>query len=103
MLDLTGLDNLAAASVNKKTTASHSNCRSRKSWKILTSRDNSFPKNLCTVWLFRLKLKEFKTPISVKPVTGGDKYVINHGARRYRASILAGFAYDPGLYRRDAR
>lgn len=31
-----------------------------------------------------------KVPISVQPINSDGKYVINHGARRYRASRLAG-------------
>ncbi len=35
-----------------------------------------------------IRLRGVKTPISIRQA--GDKYIINHGARRYRASILAG-------------
>ena len=36
-----------------------------------------------------IKLRGVKTPISVRPHDGGG-YIINHGARRFRASGLAG-------------
>lgn len=38
-----------------------------------------------------------KTPISVKPANEDGKYIINHGERRYRASILAGKVEIPAF------
>lgn len=49
-----------------------------------------------------IKLRGVKTPISVrssKDVVG--RYVINHGARRFRASILAGKSTIPGFIDND--
>jgi ParB family chromosome partitioning protein len=37
-----------------------------------------------------IKNRGVKTPISVKPKNADGKYIINYGANRYRASILAG-------------
>lgn len=44
-----------------------------------------------------IKAKGVKTPISVKPKNTVGKYVINHGARRYRASRLAGKTTVPAF------
>lgn len=44
-----------------------------------------------------IKAKGVKTPISVKPKNAAGKYVINHGARRYRASRLAGKTTVPAF------
>lgn len=44
-----------------------------------------------------IKLRGVKTPISVKPKNADGKHVINHGARRYRASKMAGRATVPGF------
>jgi ParB family chromosome partitioning protein len=38
-----------------------------------------------------------RTPISVKPLNAAGKYIINHGARRYRASLLAGRTTFPAF------
>lgn len=45
----------------------------------------------------QIKAKKVKTPISVKPKNADGKYVINHGARRYRASIMAGKGTIPAF------
>lgn len=37
-----------------------------------------------------IKARGVKSPISVKSKNDDGKYIINHGARRYRASIMAG-------------
>lgn len=45
-----------------------------------------------------IKLRGVKTPISVRPNPDAPgRYLINHGARRYRASRLAGLATIPGF------
>lgn len=44
-----------------------------------------------------IKAKGVKTPISVKQKNAAGKYVINHGARRYRASKLAGKTTVPAF------
>ncbi len=44
-----------------------------------------------------IKADKVRVPISVKPKNARGKYTINHGARRYRASILAGKATIPGF------
>ena len=46
-----------------------------------------------------IKVSGVKTPISVKKVN--DRFVINHGARRLRASILAGLDTIPGFIDND--
>lgn len=43
-----------------------------------------------------IKERGVKSPISVHPIENG-RYMINHGARRYRASILAGKATIPAF------
>ncbi len=35
-----------------------------------------------------IKARGIKSPISVKPKNADSKFIINHGARRYRAAIL---------------
>ena len=42
-----------------------------------------------------IRARGVKTPISVRPVKKGSGYMINHGARRFRASRLAGLATVP--------
>lgn len=45
-----------------------------------------------------IRLRGVKTPISVRPNPAAPgRYLINHGARRYRASRLAGLATIPGF------
>jgi ParB family chromosome partitioning protein len=44
-----------------------------------------------------IRARGIKSPISVKPKNEEGKYIINHGARRYRASILAGLEKIPGF------
>jgi ParB family chromosome partitioning protein len=63
------------------------------------TRDNPgfSPKSL-TELAAAIKLRGVKTPISVRPNPGAPgRYLINHGARRYRASRLAGMATVPGF------
>ncbi|KQV79929.1 hypothetical protein ASD15_18185 [Massilia sp. Root351] len=55
------------------------------------------PKSL-TELAAAIKLRGVKTPISVRPNPDAPgRYLINHGARRYRASRLAGMATVPGF------
>src|SRR6185295_16447038 len=44
-----------------------------------------------------IRADKVRVPISVKPKNASGKYIINHGARRYRASILAGKKTIPGF------
>ena len=45
-----------------------------------------------------IKLRGVKSPISVRPdVDKPGAYIINHGARRYRASIKAGLTKIPAF------
>lgn len=44
-----------------------------------------------------IKARGVKTPISVKPKNAAGKHIINHGARRFRASRLAGKATVPAF------
>lgn len=45
-----------------------------------------------------IKARGVKTPISVRPhPTEAGQYIINHGARRYRASVLAGKTEVPAF------
>lgn len=44
-----------------------------------------------------IRADKVRVPISVKPKNADGKYIINHGARRYRASILAGKQTIPGF------
>lgn len=44
-----------------------------------------------------IKARGIKSPISVKPKNADGKFVINHGARRYRAALLAGLQKIPGF------
>jgi len=44
-----------------------------------------------------IKARGIKSPISVKPKNADGKFIINHGARRYRAAILAGLQKIPGF------
>ncbi len=44
-----------------------------------------------------IKSRGIKSPISVKPKNREGKYIINHGARRYRAALLAGLDKIPGF------
>ncbi|TVT73171.1 MAG: ParB/RepB/Spo0J family partition protein [Denitromonas halophila] len=44
-----------------------------------------------------IKVRGVKSPISVKPANADGFYVINHGARRYRASLLCGKLSIPGF------
>lgn len=46
-----------------------------------------------------IKSRKVKSPISVR--TYGNKYIINHGARRYRASIMAGLKTIPAYLDED--
>ena len=41
--------------------------------------------------------KKIRSPISVKPKNADGKYVINHGARRYRSTIRAGMMTIPAF------
>ena len=43
------------------------------------------------------KSKKIRSPISVKPKNEAGKYIINHGARRYRSTIRAGMRTIPGF------
>jgi len=44
-----------------------------------------------------IRVDKVRVPISVKPKGPNGKYIINHGARRYRASIRAGKKTIPGF------
>ncbi len=44
-----------------------------------------------------IKARGIKSPISVKPKNADGKFIINHGARRYRAALLAGLQKIPGF------
>lgn len=44
-----------------------------------------------------IKQRGVRSPISVKPKNAAGKHVINHGARRYRASKIAGRPTIPGF------
>jgi ParB family chromosome partitioning protein len=44
-----------------------------------------------------IKRRGVRTPISVKPKNADGKHVINHGARRYRGSKMAGRKTVPGF------
>jgi ParB family chromosome partitioning protein len=44
-----------------------------------------------------IKADKVRVPVSVKPKNERGKYTINHGARRYRASLLAGKTTIPGF------
>ena len=41
--------------------------------------------------------QKIRSPISVQPKNADGKYVINHGARRYRATVLLGMATIPAF------
>lgn len=45
----------------------------------------------------QIRASKVCSPISVKPKNADGKYLINHGARRYRASLLAGKLTIPGF------
>lgn len=45
----------------------------------------------------QVKLKGVKSPISVRPANVDGKHIVNHGARRLRASIMAGLKTIPGF------
>lgn len=95
MLDLTGLDNLAAASVNEKDNGKPLELSLAKIMEDPDQPRQFFSEEAMQSLAASIKAKGVKTPISVKTLNGADKYVINHGARRYRASILAGLRTIP--------
>lgn len=45
----------------------------------------------------QIRVSQVRSPISVRARNAAGKYVINHGARRYRASLLAGMTTIPGF------
>ncbi|MGC8494984.1 MAG: ParB/RepB/Spo0J family partition protein [Syntrophobacteraceae bacterium] len=95
MLDLTGLDNLAATSVNEKDNGKPLELSLAKIMEDPDQPRQFFSEEAMQSLAASIKAKGVKTPISVKTLNGGDKYVINHGARRYRASLLAGLRTIP--------
>ena len=48
-----------------------------------------------------VKLRGIKTPISVREIPGADNFMINHGARRYRAARIAGLTTIPAFIDND--
>ncbi len=96
-LDLTGLDNLANLGASA--------AGSGKPLELLLSdliEDAGQPRQHFDEEKLRslaaqIRAKGVKAPVSVKPKNAAGKYVLNHGARRYRASIMAGKTTIPAF------
>jgi ParB family chromosome partitioning protein len=48
-----------------------------------------------------IKLRGIKTPISVREIPNDENFMINHGARRYRAAKIAGLSIIPAFIDND--
>lgn len=61
-----------------------------------------FPEDQMQKMVESIKARGVKTPISVKPhPTEQDKWIINYGARRFRASVMAGKETIPAFVDND--
>jgi len=101
-LDLTGLDNLAALTEGSET-ASNGQPLDLPIDDVIEDPDQ--PRKFFSeaaieslaAQIRASKSKKIRSPISVKPKNADGKYIINHGARRYRSTIRAGMRTIPGF------
>lgn len=66
-----------------------------------TADNPGFSKESLSELAASIKARSVKTPISVRDSHVSGRYIINHGARRYRASELAGRTTIPGFVDND--
>lgn len=101
-LDLTGLGNLAAL-VDGNEPASNGEPLDLSIDDVIEDPDQPrkyFPKDSIeslATQILASKSKKIRSPISVKAKNADGKYVINHGARRYRSTIRAGMTTIPAF------
>ncbi|MEB0014484.1 ParB/RepB/Spo0J family partition protein [Glaciimonas sp. Cout2] len=98
-LDLTGLGNLAALSEGSET-ASNGEPLELLLTDVIEDPNQPrkfFSEEAIESLATQIRASKVRSPISVKPMNVDGKYIINHGARRYRASIRAGKTTIPGF------
>jgi ParB family chromosome partitioning protein len=98
-LDLTGLGNLAALTEGNETSSNGEPLELALA-DVIEDADQPrkfFSETAIESLSAQIRATKVRTPISVKPKNADGKYIINHGARRYRASILAGKTTIPAF------
>lgn len=98
-LDLTGLGNLAALAEGSET-ASNGEPLELLITDVIEDPNQPrkfFSEEAIESLTVQIRASKVRSPISVKPMNVDGKYIINHGARRYRASIRAGKTTIPGF------
>lgn len=98
-LDLTGLGNLAALAEGSET-ASNGEPLELLITDVIEDPNQPrkfFSEEAIESLAVQIRASKVRSPISVKPMNVDGKYIINHGARRYRASIRAGKTTIPGF------
>ena len=98
-LDLTGLGNLAALTEGNETSSNGEPLELALA-DVVEDADQPrkfFSETAIESLSAQIRATKVRTPISVKPKNADGKYIINHGARRYRASILAGKTTIPAF------
>lgn len=98
-LDLTGLGNLAALTEGSKT-APNGEPLELLIADVIEDSDQPrkfFSEEAIESLAAQIRASKVRSPISVKPKNADGKYIINHGTRRYRASIRAGKTTIPGF------
>lgn len=98
-LDLTGLGNLAALAEGSET-ASNGEPLELLITDVIEDPNQPrkfFSEEAIESLAVQIRASKVRSPISVKPLNVDGKYIINHGARRYRASIRAGKTTIPGF------
>ncbi|MEX3557756.1 MAG: ParB/RepB/Spo0J family partition protein [Burkholderia sp.] len=98
-LDLTGLGNLAALTEGNEA-APNGEPLELSIADVIEDPDQPrkfFSEEAIESLAAQIRASKVRSPISVKPRNADGKYIINHGARRYRASIRAGKTTIPGF------
>ena len=66
-----------------------------------SSNNPGFSKESLSELAETVKLRGIKTPISVREIPNDEHFMINHGARRYRAAKIAGLSIIPAFIDND--
>ena len=66
-----------------------------------SSNNPGFSKESLSELAETVKLRGIKTPISVREIPNDERFMINHGARRYRAAKIAGLSIIPAFIDND--
>ena len=66
-----------------------------------SSNNPGFSKESLSELAETIKLRGIKTPISVREIPNDEHFMINHGARRYRAAKIAGLSIIPAFIDND--